>query len=129
MTIRYAITVVTVVLLATPLCAQDADPTVLPEYQFDSPGEAMGFGLHRGAANMLLGWLELPRNLSYEFTKRPLSAIITGPLMGATMTAVRTLFGSVDVLSAGYMGSYGYAAAIPDYPWEGAWLADKAELY
>lgn len=129
MSITFSITVLAVVLLAAPLCAQDEGPTVLPEYQFDSTGEAMGFGLQRGAANMLLGWLELPRNLSYEFTKRPLSAIITGPLMGATMTAVRTLFGTVDVLSAGSMGHYGYAAAIPDYPWEGAWLADKAELY
>lgn len=129
MIIQFSSTVLAVVLLATPLCAQDEGPTVLPEYQFDSTSEAMGFGLQRGAANMLLGWLELPRNLSYEFTKRPLSAIITGPLMGATMTAVRTLFGTVDVLSAGYMGYYGYAASIPDYPWESAWLADKAELY
>jgi len=129
MLIKMFITVLATVLLAAPLCAQDEDPTVLPEYQFDSTGEAMGFGLQRGAANLLLGWLEVPRNLSYEFTKRPLSAIITGPLMGATMTAARTLFGAVDVLSAGYMGHYGYATAIPDYPWEGAWVADKAELY
>ncbi len=117
-----------ILLLAVPLCAQDDDATVLPQNHFDDQGEAMSFGLQRGAANTLLGWLELPRNLSYEFTARPLSAIVTGPLMGITMTAMRTLFGTVDVLSAGYMGNYGYATAVPDYPWEGVWLSPTAEL-
>ncbi|MCX7847600.1 MAG: hypothetical protein N2595_06205 [bacterium] len=107
----------------------DAAFALMPEYEFDTTGEAMRFGMQRGAANVLLGWLELPRNLSYEFTRRPLSAVLTGPLMGTTMTAMRTLFGVVDLLSVGYTGHYGYATAVPDYPWEDPWLSDKAELY
>lgn len=124
--------VLVIAVVASPVCAsaQDEESAVLlPEYEFDSVGEAMGFGLQRGAANLLLGWLELPRNLSYEFTKRPLSAIVTGPLMGATFTAMRVVFGTADVLSAGTLGYYGYATALPDYPWDGPWLADKAEMY
>jgi hypothetical protein len=88
---------------------------------------AMQFGLGRGAGNVFLGWLELPRNFSYEFTARPLSAVIIAPLMGATMTAVRTGYGLVDLLSCGYHGLYDYGSGIPDYPWLAPWLAEQQE--
>jgi len=88
---------------------------------------AMQFGLGRGAANLFLGWLEIPRNFGYEFTARPLSAIIIAPLMGATLTAARTGYGLVDLLSCGYHGNYDYGAGIPDYPWLSPWVAQEAD--
>jgi hypothetical protein len=88
---------------------------------------AMPFGLGRGAANLFLGWLEIPRNFGYEFTARPLSAVIIAPLMGATLTAVRTGYGLADLLSFGYHGKYDYGAGIPDYPWLAPWVAQETE--
>jgi len=90
---------------------------------------AMQFGLGRGVANLFLGWLEIPRNFGYEFTARPVSAIVIAPLMGATMTAVRTGYGLVDLLSFGYHGNYDYGAGIPDYPWLSPWVAAQEADY
>jgi hypothetical protein len=95
----------------------------------DDTAQTMQFGLGRGCANLFLGWLELPRNFSYEFTGRPLSAIVIAPLMGTTLTAARAGCGLIDLLSLGYFGQYDYGAGIPDYPWEALWLAPETELY
>jgi hypothetical protein len=98
------------------------------EREFASAGEAMGFGLGRGFANLTLGAIEIPRNFLYEFTRRPLSAVITAPMMGATLTAARAVYGAIDVLSLGLNGYYEYAAAIPDYPWESPWVATETQM-
>ncbi|NLF38157.1 hypothetical protein GX586_01840 [bacterium] len=99
-----------------------------PRYEFDSQGEAMGFGLQRACANLFAGWLEIPRNMSYEVTARPLVSPITGPLLGASLTAVRALLGAGDLLSLGYTGNYAYAADLPDYAWESPWISETTDM-
>jgi hypothetical protein len=117
-----------VLLLGGNLIAAAADPAGNNDEAGDT-AQTLQFGLGRGCANLLLGWLELPRNFSYEFTGRPLSAIVIAPLMGATMTAARAGCGLIDLFSLGYYGAYDYGAGIPDYPWEALWLAPETELY
>jgi hypothetical protein len=122
------------VLLSVPVRAfeQDNEEDMLTpppqEWEFDSTADAMGFGLTRGFANLTLGVIEIPRNFMYEFTRRPLSAVITAPMMGATLTAARAVYGAIDVLSLGFNGYYEYAAAIPDFPWESPWVATETQM-
>jgi putative exosortase-associated protein (TIGR04073 family) len=130
MAMKYFASILTLFLVWTASCVSAADETSADpsKYTFDSTEEAMQFGLGRGAANLFCCVVEIPRNLSYEFTARPFAAPVTGPLMGATLTAARAFFGVVDVLTAGYTGNYPYAAAIPDYPWESPWVSQNTEL-
>ncbi len=107
------------------------EETIAPpkeDRDFASRGEAMKFGLKRGAANLFCCWLEIPRNLSYEFTDKPLSAVIIGPLMGASLTALRAVMSVGDLASCGLNGYYSYGA-LPTYPWEGPWLSDETKMY
>jgi hypothetical protein len=110
--------------------AEGEDELIPPSEKrdFDSTADAMGYGLGRGAVNLTLGVIEIPRNFTYQFTRRPLSGIITAPMMGATLTAARAVFGCIDLLSLGYNGYYDYGADIPDYPWDNQWFATETEM-
>lgn len=115
-------------LVATVYVQAAEDGLVTPvERDFDSTGEAMQYGLGRGIINLFTCWLEIPRNLSVEFTGRPMVAVVTGPLMGATYTAMRAIFGTVDLLSLGYTGYYEYATGMSDYPWDANWVSETTE--
>jgi len=94
---------------------------VPPKNKFKTKGEAMAFGLKRGAANLLLGWIEIPRSFSYEFTERPLSAPITAPILGSSLAVIRMVQGGIDLLSIGFNGYFSYGD-ITTYPWEEPWL-------
>ena len=123
--------VLCVLAIASALCVraeekQDGLLTLAPR-DFGSTGEAMQYGLGRGVVNLFTCWLEIPRNLSVEFTGRPLVAVVTGPLMGATMTSMRAIFGTVDLLTAGYTGYYDYAAGVSDYPWDAPWVSETTD--
>ena len=107
------------------------EEVILPpkeDREFATKGEAVKFGLKRGFANLFCCWLEVPRNFSYEFTARPMSAIITAPMMAATLTVTRAVNGTVDVVSGGFNGYRSYGS-IPTYPWESPWVAKETELF
>ena len=121
--------ILAVVLLATGMaCAQDDSYTPVERQEAQSVGAAMRYGLGRGFANLLTCWLEVPRNLSFEATARPLSAPLLGPLSGASYTAMRAVYGVVDLLSAGYTGRYSYSSLMPDYAWQSPWLSDTTQF-
>ena len=94
---------------------------VPPKNKFKTKGEAMAFGLKRGAANLFCGWIEIPRSFSYEFTERPLSAPVTAPILASSLTAIRMIQGGIDLLSIGFNGYFSYGN-ITTYPWEEPWL-------
>jgi len=98
------------------------------EHKFESTSDAMKFGLKRGFANITLFWLEIPRNLSYEFTARPLSAIATAPFLALGLGGLRAIDGVIDIVSLGYNGYFSYGS-LPDFPWEGEWVAKETDHY
>jgi len=98
------------------------------EKNFESNSEAAKFGLKRGFANLTLFWLEIPRNLSYEFTERPLSAVATAPFIALGLAGSRAIMGAMDVVSGGFNGYNSYGS-IPTYPWEGPWVAKETSHY
>ncbi|GEM_PF-3295697 len=106
----------------------EKDRLVPPKNKFDSRGEAMKFGLKRGAANFFCGWLEIPRAISLEFTERPLSAPATAPLLGGSLTGIRMVQGAIDLLSLGLNGYFSYGD-ITTYPWEEPWLYKGTNVY
>jgi len=121
--------VLAMVLLATGLVSgQDETYTPVKREDARSLGETMRYGLGRGFVNLCTCWLEIPRNLSYEATARPISSPLLGPIMGASYTAMRAVYGVVDLLSGGYTGYYSYADILPDYPWEAKWVADSTQF-
>ena len=98
------------------------------EINFKSNSEAVKFGLKRGLANISLFWLEIPRNFSYEFTSKPLSAIGIAPFLAIGLGGSRAIMGTIDIISCGFNGYNSYGS-IPTYPWEGPWLAKKVSHY
>ncbi len=104
---------------------------VLPpkeEKTFESNSEAVNFGLKRGLANLTLFWLEIPRNISCEFTERPLSAVATAPFVALGLAGSRAIMGTIDLVSCGFNGYNSYGS-IPTYPWEGPWVAKETSHY
>jgi len=85
-------------------------------------------GVGRGIANLLTGWIELPRGMTYYGVEWPGIGIIPGAMQGAGMTGVRLVGGLLDLLTLGYFEP-GYtvydAMDEPLYPWEALWLPPK----
>jgi len=98
------------------------------EKNFKSNSEAIAFGLKRGLANLTCCWLEIPKNLSYQFTERPLSAVATAPFIALALTGSRAIMGTIDLISCGFNGYNSYGS-IPTYPWEGPWLSKETSHY
>ena len=98
------------------------------EKNFQSNSEAVKFGLKRGAANLTLFWLEIPKNLSYQFTERPLSAVATAPFVALGLAGSRAIMGTIDLVSCGFNGYNSYGS-IPTYPWDGPWVAKETSHY
>jgi hypothetical protein len=108
--------------------AQEGSYTPVPRESTGSMKETCQFGIKRGFANLLTGWIEIPRCLSYEVTARPISSPLLGPLTGASFTAIRAVLGAIDILSGGLNGYNKYSDFIPDYPWESPWVAPETEF-
>ena len=53
----------------------------------------LGEGLARGCANIVLGWIELPKNITYYSVEWPVVGLIPGVLEGAGMTGIRVAGG------------------------------------
>ncbi len=111
--------VLSLVMLCCLVCtagAQDADDHTLLD------------GLGRGGANLLAGWLELPRCITYYSVEYPVIGFLPGVLQGGGMTVVRAFGGVIDVLTLGYLspGNTVYdAVEEPLLPWEAPWLPVK----
>jgi len=82
-------------------------------------------GIERGFANIVAGWIEVPRGMVYYSVDYPVIGIIPGALEGAGMTLIRTLGGAIDILTIGYLepGNTVYDTMdAPMLPWESPWL-------
>ena len=87
-------------------------------------------GLGRGFANITLGWLEIPRGLTYYSVEYPVIGVIPGVMQGAGMTVVRTVGGLVDFITLGFLrpGNTVYDGMDePLYPWQAPWLPTEEE--
>jgi len=98
------------------------------ERNFKSKSEAVIFGLKRGLANVTMFWLEIPKNLSCQFTARPLSAIATAPFVAIGLGGSRAIMGAMDIISCGFNGYNSYGS-MPTYPWEGPWITKEVSHY
>jgi len=87
-------------------------------------------GVGRGFANILAGWLEVPRGLTYYAVEYPVIGVVPGALEGAGMTGIRAVGGLIDILTIGYLrpGRTVYDTMdAPLYPWESPWLPPPDE--
>ncbi len=56
--------------------------------------------LGRGVSNVLLGWIEIPRNIAREWRKTdPFTGTILGSIKGVGWTVARTLAGVYEIVS------------------------------
>lgn len=94
------------------LAAAIAVATILPvvgSAGYDTPDDAyrentdiskMFHKLGRGVSNILLGWVEIPRNIAKGWRQSdPFTGTITGTLKGFVWTVARTLGGAYEVIS------------------------------
>jgi putative exosortase-associated protein (TIGR04073 family) len=81
-----------------------------------------GYGLTRGFANVMFGWLEIPRGFTYENSRIPLVGVVSGPVKGAFLTGWRTIAGVIDIVSFGLSQRGAYFSVLPDYVWEAPWI-------
>lgn len=81
-----------------------------------------GYGLTRGFANVMFGWLEIPRGFTYENSRIPLVGVVSGPVKGAFLTGWRTIAGVIDIVSLGMSQRGAYFSVLPDYVWDAPWI-------
>jgi len=79
------------------------------------------YGLTRGFANVMFGWLEIPRGFTYENSRIPLVGVVSGPIKGAFLTTWREMAGVIDIVSMG-LSQEGAYFILPDYVWDAPWL-------
>ena len=106
-----------VVSLLIPLQARSEDHSLLD-------------GIGRGFANIVVGWLEIPRGITYYAVEYPVIGVIPGALEGGGMTLIRAIGGLVDVVTIGYLppGRTVYDTMdAPMMPWESPWLPPDDE--
>jgi putative exosortase-associated protein (TIGR04073 family) len=69
-------------------------------YRQNSDLNKMFEKLGRGASNVLLGWLELPKNIAREWRRtEPFTGTIVGAVKGTGWAVVRTLAGAYEVVT------------------------------
>jgi len=114
------------VMLMVCLCAgyAVAEEKSEPEKSMTKMANNMG----RGFANILTGWLEIPRGLWYEGSRNPFYGQFVGLLNGSFLTVARTVGGAADVLTLGLTGPGIYGESFPDYVWQAKWNPDDKML-
>jgi len=85
------------------------------------------YRVRRGVNNVMLGWLEIPRNIIYEDAKTPYAGFFYGLVKGPVMTVWRGTAGVVDLVALGQTGPGLYMGQIPDSPIDAAWYPDKSK--
>ncbi len=87
-------------------------------------------GIGRGFANITLGWLEIPRGLTFYSVEYPVIGVVPGALQGMGMTVIRTVGGIVDFITLGFLqpeNTIYEGMDEPLYPWQASWLPVKEE--
>jgi putative exosortase-associated protein (TIGR04073 family) len=103
-------------------CSQTQQATAVnpmpPRNVYPNPG----YGITRGFANVMFGWLEIPRGFTYENSRIPLVGVVSGPIKGAFLTGWRTMAGMIDLVSFGMSQRGAYFSVLPDYVWDAPWI-------
>lgn len=96
---------------------------------------SIGYNLGRGFSNLLLCWLEIPRQIIYQGSEVPVFGLISGAIYGTALTAWRALSGVTDILSLGFgggniyftsaFGTGGKDGGLSQFPWQGPWVRSK----
>lgn len=99
-------------------------PTPLEHVDFPAYPRVIdqGHALTRGVANLLTGWLEIPREMFLENIKYPFFGVITGAMRGSFFTTARTVLSVTDIAMLGFTGPSLYDPVFfPEYVWEARW--------
>ncbi|NLF38582.1 hypothetical protein GX586_04010 [bacterium] len=83
--------------------------------------------LARGFANMMTGWLEVPRGIIYENSRIPLIGFIAGPVKGSFLAIWREGAGIIDVICMGLTREGLYSPLVPDFIWDADWICVRHE--
>jgi putative exosortase-associated protein (TIGR04073 family) len=100
-----------VLLLASIAAGENVSTPVNPPYAFS-----------RGVANLMFGWLELPRGLVYENARIPVVGFVSGPVKGSALMTWRTLAGAIDVAAMGLTRDGLYTELVPEFVWDADWV-------
>ena len=109
----------TVSISAEPRCATPKGQRYHAPQANEYPNPA--YGLTRGFANVMFGWLEIPRGFTYENSRIPLVGVVSGPVKGAFLTVWREVAGVIDLVSMG-LSQQGAYFILPDYVWDAPWI-------
>ena len=92
-----------------------------------SHAQDVGKKLYRGVANILTGWIELPKNIyDTSVEDNPLSGLTIGLAKGVGMTIVRTGAGVYETVTFPFPIPEGYAPVIePEFVFKGESAAKK----
>ena len=112
--------VVVVLLLAVAFSAAEA-------YGQEEKDTDIAYGMGRGVANVLTGWVEVPHCLVYESVRVPIVGFAFGCIKGGGFAVLRTVIGFVDFTTLGLTGDELYSEDIPDFVWQAEWI--PAEQY
>jgi putative exosortase-associated protein (TIGR04073 family) len=98
--------------------------TVSAAYAAETEEKDTAYRIRRGVNNLMLGWLEIPRNIKYEDAKTPYAGFFYGLVKGPVMTVWRTTAGAVDIVGLGQTGPGLYMGQIPDNATDAKWRPD-----
>lgn len=115
------------VLLAPAPAAAQADDEM---YRENSDISKMFEKLGRGASNVLLGWLEVPKNIAKEWRRtEPFTGTIVGAVKGVGWGVVRTLAGVYEVVTFPFPVPRAYEPVMyPEFILPTIW-GDRLPLY
>ena len=99
-------------------------------YRQNSDLSKMFEKLGRGASNVLLGWLELPKNIANEWRRtEPFTGTIVGVVKGTGWAVVRTLAGVYEVVTFPFPVPRNYEPIMyPEFVLPTIW-GDRLPLY
>jgi len=77
----------------------------------------------RGFANILTGFLEVPRGMVYRNSQMPLWGLVSGAVEGVGLTAIRAVSGVTDIIFLGFdYGNWFNDSTFREYVWKSDWL-------
>jgi putative exosortase-associated protein (TIGR04073 family) len=113
-------------LLVLTVCASG---TFAQEGEEDTPMlNRMAQNSARGFANILTGWVELPRNMWLETARNPYYGLLTGISDGSWLSFLRTFGGTIDFVTVGLTGQGFHGEQFPEYVWDSTWMPGDAMI-
>jgi len=90
----------------------------------ESGGASENFhNIVRGFANILTGFLEVPRGMVYRNSQMPLWGLVSGAVEGVGLTAIRAVSGVTDIIFLGFdYGNWFNDSTFREYVWKSDWL-------